>query len=201
MRKSCLNNDISFVHRPVGCTLFIVVFPLHKLSGGVGIAYVMSVRISNRIIDVSECGTLALIIKIYGNLFPCFGVIFGNVIIHIRLIGNNAVKGVFFNPCFSGMKELIFEVKEHTAHFSEALKACGFPCGSVADIYKTVCIRKTLISIFTQLIHKVHILNVINYPADKGCVGITNNSQSCITAVEPAAKFHLSIARKNVCNL
>ena len=201
MRKSCLNNDISFVHRPVGCTLFIVVFPLHKLSGGVGIAYVMSVRISNRIIDVSECGTLALIIKIYGNLFPCFGVIFGNVIVHIRLIGNDTEECVFFNTHFRRVEKFIVGVKEHIPSFFQTFKACGFPCLHIADIYKPVCIGSTLIAIFTQLIHKVHILNVINYPADKGCVGITNNSQSCITAVEPAAKFHLSIARKNVCNL
>ena len=201
MRKSCLNDDIFFVHLPVGCTFFIVVAPLHKLTCGVGIAYVMPVRISNRIIDVCECGTLALIIKIYGNLFPRFGIIFGNVIVHIRLIGNDTEECIFLNAHCRMVKKFIVGVKKHISCFFQIFKACGFTRLHIADIYKTVCIGNTLIALFTQLIHKIHILNVINYSADEGSIVISYNSQSCITAVDPAAEFHLSVTRKNVCNL
>ena len=201
MGKSCLNDDISFVHLPVRCTLFIVVPPLHKLPCGIGVSYIVFIGISNGIIDISECWAMSLIIKINSSFLACFGVIFGNVIVGIFFIGNDTIKRIVLNTHFRGVKKLIVGVKKHISCFFQTFKACGFPCLHIADIHKPVCIGSTLIALFTQLIHKIHILNVINYPADKGSIVISYNSQSCIAAVDPAAEFHLSVTRKNVCNL
>ena len=196
-----LCRNIFLKHFFFGSTFLINNRPFFKLRIGIGIINAVKLCVIDCSFNSRKGGTFTFIIKINCHLLACFNVIFGNVIIHIRLIGNNAVKGVFFNPCFSGMKELIFEVKEHTAHFSEALKACGFPCGSVADIYKTVCIRKTLISLFIKLIYKIHILNIINNSADKGSVFIACNGQSCLVTVNSSAEFCNSRTRKNICNL
>ena len=198
MRKLCLRNDVSFIHLPVSSTFFIICYPLHKLPRGVGIAYIVFIGISNGIIDISECGAMSLIIEINSSFLACFGVIFRNVIVGIFLIGNDTIKRIVLNTHFRGVKKLIVGVKKHIPCFAKTFKACGFTCSDILNIHKSIGVGNALIALFTQFIHKIHILNVINYPADKGCVAIPSNRYCCAVGIYSSRKFYSRISRKNI---
>ena len=190
MRKSRLNDDVVFISFPVGSTFFIIDSPVFKLIFGVGIINAVSSCIIKCFVNRRKCGTSALIIKIYSSFLIRFGVIFGNVIVHILLVGNDTEERVFLNANCCGVEELIVGIKEHISCLTQTFKACSFPCLHIADIYKAVGVGNAFISLFPQFIHKVHILNIINDPADSSSIFLTHHRKSCTVAAYPARKFH-----------
>ena len=190
MREFRLNDDVIFISFPVGSTFFIICSPVFKLIFGIGIINAVSSRIFKCFVNRRKCRTSALIIKIYSSFLIRFGIIFGNVIVHIFLVGNDTEERIFLNANCCGVEELIVGIKEHIPCFTQTFKACSFPCLHIADIYKAVGVGNTLVSLFTQLIHKVHILNIINDPADGSSIFLSDHRKSCIVAAYPAREFH-----------